>query len=135
MRPEPSRREEGAFDVGAQDARAAAALDDLGQGGDQPVLRSGDQGGEVGRDARLEQRLARSRVAFRVGVEEVDAAEAVDLEVDEAGNGETRAAGSDADTRDAAVDEIDASLYHDAVDERGGDPESHDVGASEASTS
>ena len=44
------------------------------QRGEQLLLGRGDQGGEVGGDARLEQRLAGTPVAVGVGVEEVDAA-------------------------------------------------------------
>ena len=90
MRAEPPRREERAFDVRAEDPRAAAALGDLAERGDQPLLGRGDQGGQVGGDAGLEQRLAGARVAVGVRVEEVDAAEAVHLEVDEAGRGDAR---------------------------------------------
>ena len=49
-----------------------------------------DQRRQVRGDARLEQRLAGAPVAVRVGVEEVDAAEAVHLQVDEAGHGDAR---------------------------------------------
>ena len=40
--------------------------------------------GQVGGDAGLEQGLSRTAVPVGVGLEEVDAREAVDLEVDEA---------------------------------------------------
>ena len=60
----------------------------LAQRGEQLLLGRGDQRRQVGGDAGLEQRLARAAVAVGVGVEEVDAAEAVHLEVDEARDGE-----------------------------------------------
>ena len=55
------------------------------------LLGRGDQGRQVGGDARLEQRLAGAAVAVGVGVEEVDAAEAVHLQVDEARHREAAA--------------------------------------------
>ena len=55
---------------------------------DEVGLLGGDEGREVGGDARLEQRVAGRRVAVRVRAEEVDAGEAVHLEVDEAGHGD-----------------------------------------------
>ena len=94
--------------------------------GEQLLLGRGDQGGEVGGHARLEQRLAGAAVAVGVGVEEVDAAEAVDLEVDEAGHGEAapvRPGEPAAD--DPAVLDLDVAVDEPPVDEGRLDAEPH----------
>ena len=65
MRPEPPGREERAFDVRAEDPRAAAALADLAERGDEPLLGGCDQRRQVRGDAGLEQRRARALVAGR----------------------------------------------------------------------
>src|SRR5262245_13701152 len=88
MRPKPPGRDKRALYVRPKDARAASALTYLPERGHQPVLGGGDQRRQVRSDAGLEQRLAGALVARRVGVEEVDAAEAVHLEVDEPGAGD-----------------------------------------------
>src|SRR5439155_4071515 len=70
-------------------------------------------------DARLEQRVAGTAVPRGVCIEEVDAAEAVDLEVDEAGDGEAAPVGrGDSDGGDPAVDDFDVAGEEHAVDER-----------------
>ena len=91
MRPEPPGREERAFDVRAEDPRAASAFADLAERGDEPLLGRCDQRRQVRGDAGLEQGGAGLLVPGRVGVEEVDAAEAVHLKVDEPGRGDPAA--------------------------------------------
>ena len=91
MRPEPPGGEEGPLDVGAEDPRARGRPATISPSA--ATSRSSgarDQRRQVRGDAGLEQRLAGAGVAVRVGVEEVDAAEAVHLEVDEAGRGDAR---------------------------------------------
>ena len=84
VRPESPRREEGPLEVRPEDARILRLARHLRERGEQRLLGRGDQRRLVGGHAGLEQRLARPAVAGRVGVEEVDAAEPVHLQVDEA---------------------------------------------------
>ena len=65
----------------------------LAEGGEELLFGGGDERGEVGGDAGVEEGLACAAVALGVGLEEVDAGEAVDLEVDEAGDGDAAAVG------------------------------------------
>ena len=86
--------------------------------------------GQVRRDAGLEHRLAGDPVAGRVRVEEVDAAEAVHLEVDEAGRGDALAVGGrEADASDLAVDDLDVPGHELAPDESRFDAEPHEPSA------
>ena len=97
----------------------SASVGTSAQRGEQLLLGRGDERGEVGGHARLEQRLAGAPVAVGVGVEEVDAAEAVDLEVDEARHGEAapvRPGKAAAD--DPAVLDLDVAADELPVDER-----------------
>ena len=84
--PSAPRREERPFDVDAEDPRPVARPSrHLRERREQLLLGRRDERGQVRGDAGLEQRLAGAPVAVGVGVEEVDAGEAVDLQVDEAG--------------------------------------------------
>src|SRR6185503_10029726 len=93
----------------------------------QVLLGRRDEGRQVRGDARLEQRLAATGVAVGVGAHEVDAAEAVHLEVDEAGDGDAAAAvaAHQAVLGDHTVGDLDVAGHEGAVDERGFDSEPH----------
>ena len=74
----------------------------------------------------LEQRLARAAVAGCVGAREVDAAEAVHLQVDEARDRDPAAAAAvHADRRDPSVRDLDVAAQEHAVDDRRLDAEPH----------
>src|SRR4029079_5500525 len=76
------------------------------------------------------QRFARPRVTPSVGVEEVDSAEAVHLEVDEAGRGEAASIRrEDSVGGDDPVLDLDVAGDEAAVDERRADSEPHDPGS------
>ena len=93
--------------------------------GERVRLRGGDQRRQVGGDARGEQRRGRACVGLAVGVHQVDAGEAVDLEVDEAGRSDPAPRAGDADARDPAAVEFDVAGEERAVDQRRSDPEPH----------
>src|SRR5207237_5896939 len=76
------------FEVTAEDARSVGAGRHLAQRREQLLLGRGDQRRQVRSDAGLEQRLAGAPVAAGVRVQEVHTAEAVHLQVDEAGCGD-----------------------------------------------
>ena len=86
MRSEPVRGEEGAFEVHAEDARAGKLGGHFAQRGDQVLLGRRDQRRLKGGDAAVEQSVAGGLVAGGVRSGEVDSAEAVHLQVDEAGH-------------------------------------------------
>ncbi len=118
VRPEPHRREEGPFEVDADHARADGLPRDLGERGDELGLGRRDQGRLEGRDAALEERLARATVARGVGRGEVDAGDPVHLQVDEPGNRDAAAgAAVEADGRDPPVLDLDVSLQEEPVDD------------------
>ena len=97
---------------------------------DQVLLGRGDQGRLERGHAGLEQRLAGAAVAGRVGASEVDAAEAVHLQVDEAGRGDPAAragASPTAATTPSAISTSPADSV--AVDDRGLDAEPHSSSA------
>ena len=79
------RREERAFEVRAEHARADVVRRQLPQRRDQRFLGCGDERRLEGRRARREQRLPHAQVARPVGRHQVHAGEAVDLQVDETG--------------------------------------------------
>ena len=64
-------------------------------------------------------------MTLAVGVHEVDAGEAVDLEIDEAGCGDPAAGPAEADTGDAVAVDLDVARDERAVDERRRDAEPH----------
>ncbi len=127
VRSETLRREERTLEVDAEDpGTAGVALGDLAHRGEQLVLRRGDQSRQVRGDARLEQRLARAPVAVGVGVEEIDATEAVHLQIDEARDGEPPADGAaEADGEDPPLADLDVAGNEGPVDVRGFDTQSH----------
>ena len=91
VRAEPVRREERALRGACRGSAAGGVVDrHLAHRGEHLLLRARDQRREVRGHAGLEQRVAGAAVAGGVGVEEVDAAEAVHLQVDEARDGEAR---------------------------------------------
>src|SRR5206468_9347651 len=94
---------------------------------EQVFLGRGDEGRQVGGDAGLQQCLASAGVAVGVGAHEVDAAEAVDLQVDEAGDGDAAVAVATAQPigGDLAVDELDVAGDEVPADQRGFDAEPH----------
>ncbi len=92
MGAEALGREERPLEMDAEDPRALRGQRHGAECRDELLLRRGDQRRQVGGDAGLEQRVAGACVAGRVGVEEVDAREAVHLEVDEARHGDSAAA-------------------------------------------
>ena len=77
------------------------------------------------RDAGREQCLTRSPVAGRVRRREVDAAEAVDVQVDEAGNRDAVPGAREPDGRDPAVLDRDVTAHEGAVDEGRFDADPH----------
>ena len=79
----------------------------------------------------LEQRLACAAVAGGVRAREVHAAEAVHLQVDEAGDRDPAAAAAvHADRRDPSVGDLDVSAQQHAVHDRCLDAQSHALGSS-----
>src|SRR5918996_2458903 len=126
MNPETQGGEERSLEVHAEDAGPVRARRHLAEGGEELLLGSGDERGQIGRDAGLEQRVAGTAVAVGVGLEEVDAGEAVDLQVDEPRNGDASSVGRDEPVAgDPTVDDLDVASHEAAVDERGFDAEPH----------
>ena len=73
------------------DSENPGSVQDAGHGvqrSDELFLGRGDEGRQVRGDAGREERCARAPVPVRVGAEEVDADDAVDLEVYEPWNGQ-----------------------------------------------
>ena len=119
MRPEPLRGDERALEMRTEDARRRAVLRHLAQRRRQLVLRRGDEGRLVRGHAALAQCRARAAIAVRVGGEEVNAREAVHLQVDEAGGRDTRSGSSvQPDGRDPSVHDLDVPGQKLPVDER-----------------
>ena len=122
MGAEPSRRQERAFQVRAEDLRP---IRQRVQRREDLQLRGGDERREIRGDAGRQHRRARARVTLAVGVHEVDAGEAVDLEIDESGCGDPTAGSAEADTGDAVAVDLDVARDERAVDERRRDAEPH----------
>ena len=130
VRAEPLRGEERPFEVRAEDVRGPGAVRHLRERRDELLLGRRDERGQVRRDAGLEHRLAGDPVAVRVSVEEVDAAESVHLEIDEAGRRDALAVGGrEADAGDLAVDDLDVPGHELTPDETGFDAEPHEPSA------
>src|SRR4029453_8691037 len=126
MRAETAGCEERARQVDPDGPRALSRGRSVLDRREELLLRRGDESGEVGGDAGLEQRLAGAPVAGGVGVEEVDTAEAVHLQVDEAGSGHPAAvAAGEAAPRDGAVRDLDVARQEGAVDDGRLDAEPH----------
>ena len=119
------RREERALEVGADDARTAAVDRHRAQGGHEAGLRRGDERRLKGGDAGGQQRRAGTAVALAVGALEVDAGEAVDLQVHESRRGDAASAAADAERTDDAVHDVHVARHEGAVDQRRGHAEPH----------
>src|SRR5918994_1447022 len=119
--------EEWPLDVHTEDPRTARLGRDLAERRDEHGLGRRDQGREVGGDAGLEQRLACALVTCRVRGREVDAAEAVDLQVHEprCRDPAPAVAAANAVAGDAALTNLDVARNELPVDERSFDAESH----------
>src|SRR5262245_48461950 len=110
MRAESAGGEERALEVDPDDPWPVARRRNFVDRREQLLLGRRDEGGEVGGDAGLEQCLAGAPVAGGVRVEEVDAAEAVYLEIDEPRRGDAPAVPArEPDRRDPAVGDLDVS--------------------------
>src|SRR4029079_12651389 len=76
------------------------------------LLGRGDERGEVGGDAGLEECLARLAVPLGVGREEVHATEAVHLEVDEPGHCDpTTVGGRESERRHPTARDLDVARH------------------------
>ncbi len=113
-------REERAFEVHAEDPGPCGIVDrHFAHRREHLLLRARDQRWEIRRHAGLEQRVPSAAVRGGVCIEEVDAAEAVHLQVDEARYREPAAAlAAEAEGRDAAVRDLDVARDEHSVDER-----------------
>jgi hypothetical protein len=119
-------RQEGPFQMSADDPRPAAAGRHRGQRGGQIDLRRSDERRLEGGHAAGEQGLAGPQVPVGVGDLEVDAGEPVGLQVDEARRGDERAARlADPERGDDAVLDLDVAGQQAPVDERGAHAEPH----------
>src|SRR4051794_6792933 len=127
MHAETARREERPFEVRAEVPRADLAGGNLAQRCDELLLGRRHERRLKRRDSRREHRLACATVRGSVGRGEVDAAEAVDVEVDEAGYRDARTASTHADARDPRALDLDVARDEPAVDERRLDAEPHSV--------
>src|ERR671918_554725 len=126
MNPEAQGGEERSFEVHAENAGPVRARRHLAEGGEELLFGRCDERGEVGRDAGLEQGVTGASVAVGVGLEEVDAGEAVHLQVDESRNGDPPTVGRDEPVAgDPSVDKLDVASHEPAVDECGFDSEPH----------
>src|SRR6266508_5444782 len=125
VRPDPPGREEGALEVHSHDARAERELRNLPERCDQRLFRRGDQRRLVCRHAGLQERLAGDVVVGGRRVEEVDAAEAVDLQVDKAGNRDPATRPGEPTAHDASVDHVYITRDDLAPDDRRFDADPH----------
>ena len=125
MHAEPRGRDERPLEVAAEHARADGIGGQLAQRCDELIDRRRHECRLERGDARREQCLTRSSVAGRVRRREVDAAEAVDVQVDEAGNRDAVPGACEPDGRDPAVLDRDVTAHEDAVDEGRFDADPH----------
>src|SRR2546422_803392 len=110
MNPEAERGEERALEVDAEDPWPGRGRRHLAEGCEKPVLGGGDEGREVGGDARLEEGFPCAAVPVGGRVEQVYAGEAVDLEVDEARHRDAVAVrGAESDGRDSPTSDLDVA--------------------------
>ena len=116
---EPARREERAFEVRPEHARATSGRleRNRAQRGDEIGLAGGDERRLERGHPGLEQRVGGLAVPVRIRAEEVDAREAVHLQVDEARDRDAAAAALEADRDDDAVLDLDVARLEPAVDE------------------
>jgi hypothetical protein len=131
MDAEALRRQEGPLEVRADHPRAAA-LDRHGAQRRREVgLGRGDEGRLEGGDAAGQQGFAGTSVGLSVSALEVDAGEAVDLQIDEARSGDpAMAAAPEAQPGYQAVVDGDVARQQPAVHQRGRDAEPHRRAAS-----
>ena len=123
--PSRSRGEERPLEVRADDVRGSVRRK-RAQGVHEHCLGRRDERRLVRRHPDLQQRLAGNVVVGRRRREEVDAGEAVDLQVDEARNGHASpAAARQPDARHATVGDVDVARDELAADERRVDAEPH----------
>ena len=113
--------------MSAEHARSTAVRRQGAERLDERVLRRGDERGLVRRHTGRQQRLPRAPIIVGARRQEVDAAEPIDLDVDEAGRGDAAAADSvaQADLGDHAVLDRDVARNELAADERCADTEPH----------
>ena len=125
MHAETPRGEERPLEVATENARPDVAERNFAQRRDELVLRRRHERRLKSRDAGREHRFRRTAVRGCVGRGEVDAAEAVDVQVDEAGHRDAGAAPLHADASDAPVVHVDVAGDEPAADERRLDAQSH----------
>src|ERR671922_1213601 len=132
MRAEALRGEERPFEMDAEDARAAVRPErKLPKRLVQLLLGCRDERRQVARDPGLEQRFARAAVALRGGVEEIDSAEAVHLDVDESrGRDAVAVSTREPVAADLAVHDLDVAGDEEPLRQRGSDAEPHRAAAS-----
>ena len=127
MRAEPRGGEERTFEMCTQDTSASGCARQLAKRGDDVLLGRGHEGRKKGRDAGCEERLAGATVPLGVGVEEIDACETVDLEIDESGHSDAAAARRrETDGGHVAVGDLDVALNDPAADQCSLDSKSHE---------
>ncbi len=89
------------------------------------VLRARDQRRQICRHACLEQRVAGHTVVGGARIEEVDTREPVDLQIDEAGDGDAVARSCQPDRGHDSVVHVDVPRHEGAVDQCRFDAQSH----------
>jgi hypothetical protein len=109
----------------ADDAAADELAGDSGERSAQLVLARGDERRMKRRRARRGEPFADEAVAVGVGAGEVDAREAVHLQVDQSRDREPVPSCGEAHPRDPAVDDLDVPRDVGAVDDRCLDIEPH----------
>src|SRR5881394_2074015 len=118
MHAEATRGEERSLEMAAEDARTDVAERNLAERRDQLLLWRRHEGRLKGGDSRYEQRLASAAVGSRIGRGEVDAAEAVHVQVDEAWRRDAGAAPAESDPRNSPAVDLNVACDEPAVDER-----------------
>jgi len=112
--------------VGTEHARRGPVHGHLGERGNELVLGRRDEGRLVRRHSALEQPSTGAAVSLGIGGEEVDAGEAVHLQIDEPRRSDpVPVAGAEPDSRDETVRHLDVTRNKGAVDERCPDAEPH----------
>src|SRR5918994_5179650 len=133
MDPEAQGRQEGPFEMRAEDAGYVRLGRNLAEGGEELLFGGGDEGREERRDAGLEDGVGRLAVAVGVGGGEVDTRETVDLEVDEARHGDAAPVRRrQPEAADPAAEDLDVARNELPVDDGRFDAESHSPSSSAA---
>lgn len=123
---EPGGREERSFQVAAEHARTDIALRHGAHRVEQLRLRRPHERRPERRDAAREERLTCAAIAVEVSPGEVDPAEAVHVEVDEARDRDPRAPPArNTDACDTAGVDLDVARHEHAVDHRRLDSQPH----------